>query len=244
MQHQIEPHTLTARLRGKLLFLLAWPSLVVAMRRSRQTELWIGDSHAMTSNREVTNSMFMRAPEGQLILRAGATLMYSIAQKGFPPRVVRVARVVNRFGRPGALLPVFMAGEIDVRAHLAQRLDQSFAFVDEYVDQCSAVASLLRAERIAFAVPPPPVDVAEEDTWFPIVGTMEQRLEAHKRLREALADAVGSIPNAMLLDFTAVLTAGSSGGMPVELTTDGAHTNSEAVARIRNEIARVGLLAG
>jgi hypothetical protein len=238
MQHQIEPHALTARIRGKLLFLLAWPSLVVAMRRrSRPTELWIGDSHAMTSNRKVTNSMFMRAPGGQLILRAGATLMYSIARKGFPARVTRVARFVNRFGGRGALFPVFMAGEIDVRVHLAERLDQSFEFVVAYVEQCLGVASLLRAEKVAFAVPPPPVDVAEKDTWFPIVGTMKQRLEAHKRLRDALTDAVEMIPNAVLLDFTAVLSAGSNGGMPVELTTDGAHTNSEAVVRIRNEIA-------
>jgi hypothetical protein len=54
MQHQIEPHALTARIRGTLLFLLAWPTLVVAMRRrSRPTERWVGDSHDMTPNRKI-----------------------------------------------------------------------------------------------------------------------------------------------------------------------------------------------
>jgi hypothetical protein len=61
MQRRIEPHRLSDRIRGKLLFLLAWPTLAVALRRPATTELWIGDSHAMTTNRSVTNSMFMRA---------------------------------------------------------------------------------------------------------------------------------------------------------------------------------------
>src|SRR5689334_22228823 len=96
---RIEPHRLSDRIRGKLLFLLASPSLVIAMRRrSRRKELWIGDSNAMSLNREVSNSNFMRAPEGQLILRTGARSMWSLAREPFHPRVMRVARFVNRFG--------------------------------------------------------------------------------------------------------------------------------------------------
>src|SRR5882757_1264821 len=151
ISHRIEPHALSDRIRGKLLFLLAWPTLLWAMRRrSRRTELWIGDSHAMCVNREVTNGMFMRAPDGQLILRAGARLMYSIARKGFPERVMRVARFVNRFGRPGALVPIFLAGEIDVRVHLPERPDAPFDWMAEYVERCAEVARLLKADRMGF----------------------------------------------------------------------------------------------
>ncbi|HEX6389184.1 MAG TPA: hypothetical protein VFZ89_07055 [Solirubrobacteraceae bacterium] len=240
---RIEPYRLSERVLGKLLFLLAWPTLVVAMRRrSRRTELWIGDSHAMSVNRKISNSMFMRAPEGQLILRAGARLIYSLADKGFPPNVLRVARFVNRFGRPGALVPIFSAGEIDIRVHLPKRLDDDFDFVAGYVAQCMEVARVLKADRVGFLVPTPPVDVPEEDVWFPIGGTLEERLAAHRKVRDGLAAAVERTPGAVLLDFTDDLV-GPSGGMPVELTTDGAHTNAAAVARIRARIGEYGLLA-
>jgi hypothetical protein len=241
--HRIEPHLLRDRIRGKLLFLLAWPSLLIAMRRrKRRTELWIGDSHAMCVNRHVTNSMFMRAPDGQLILRAGARLMHSIAQKGFPPRVTRVARLVNRFGRRGALVPIFLAGEIDVRVHLPKRPEAPFDWVAHYVEQCMEVARLLKAERVAFFVTTPPVDVPEEDVWFPITGTIEERVAVHGKLREALAAAVEPIPNAVLLDLTDLLTD-SSGAMPLESTMDGAHTNLKTVAMIRARLADYRLLA-
>lgn len=243
ISHQIEPHLLTDRIRGKLLFLLAWPTLIVAMRRrSRRTELWIGDSHAMTVNREVTNSSFMRAPEGQLILRAGARLMYSFARKGFPSRVLRVGRFVNRFGRAGALVPIFCTGEIDVRVHLPKHLDASMDWVEAYVARCMELAGLFKPDKVGFFVPTPPVDVPEEDVWFPITGTISERVEAHRKLRHALAAAVGQIPEAVLLDLTDLL-AGAGGGMPLESTSDGAHTNRATVARIRARIADYRLLA-
>jgi hypothetical protein len=241
MRYRIEPHSLPARIRGKLLFLLAWPTLLVAMRRTRPTELWIGDSHAMSFNRKITNSMFMRAPGRVLILRAGARLMYSVSRTGLPPEVLRVARLVNRFGRPGSLLPVFSAGEIDVRVHLASRADQPFDFVAGYVQECIKVAALLKATTIAFVVPPPPVDIPEEHVWFPINGTVDERIGVHTKLRNTLAEAIAAVPDAVLLDFTDVL-AGPSGAMPLELTSDGAHTNLVAVGRIRTRIAEGHLL--
>lgn len=237
-----EPHRLSDRIIGKLLFLLAWPSLIVAMRRRRRTELWIGDSHAMALNRKATNSMFCRGPEGQLILRAGPRLMYSLARHGFPPRVTRVARLVNRFGRPGALVPLFVAGEIDLRAHLPKRPDAPLDWIDDYVEACMQVARLLKADRVGFVVTPPPVDVSAEDIWFPILGTIEERVAIHRRLRATLATAVSRIPNGILIDLTDTL-ARPDGGMPVEFTYDGVHTNLAAVARVRAGVAAHDLLA-
>ena len=120
------PRHLGPRLRAKFLPVSAWAALLVAMRRrGRGTELWIGDSHAMSFNRDLQLSMFMRAPEGQLILRAGTRLMFSLARTGFPPRVLRVARLVRLFGMRGSLVPIFITGEIDVRCHCANREDHS-----------------------------------------------------------------------------------------------------------------------
>jgi hypothetical protein len=96
----------------------AWAALLVAMRRkSRATELWIGDSHALSYNQRVHYSGFTRAPGGQIVLRVGPRLMWSLATKGFPARVHRVERAVSRFGVPGSIVPVFIAAEIDVRCH-------------------------------------------------------------------------------------------------------------------------------
>jgi hypothetical protein len=231
------------RIRGKLLFLVAWPTLLVAMRRrSRRTELWIGDSHAMSVNREVTNSSFMRGPHGQLILRVGARLMYSIAQNGFPPRILRLARFVSRFGRRGALVPIFLTGEIDVRVHLPAHPDAPLDWVAEYVQRCTALADELKADRFAFFVTTPPVDVEEDDAWFPVSGTIHQRVEAHGRLRKALTSAVELVPAATLIDLTDDLT-GPDGAMPAEWTMDGAHTNTETAARIRACLKDYDLLA-
>lgn len=211
-------------------------------RKSRRTELWIGDSHAMCVNREVTNGMFMRGPEGQLILRAGARLMYSIAKNGYPPRVTRVARFVNRFGRPGALVPIFLAGEIDVRAHLPKRPDAPMDWVADYVAKSMEVARLLKADRAGFFVTTPPVDVPEDDTWFPVTGAIEERVAVHRKLREAMVAATEPLPDAVLLDLTDLL-ADATGAMPIEATTDGAHTNLETVSRIRARLADYRLLA-
>jgi hypothetical protein len=237
-----EPHRLIDRIIGKLLFLTASPALIVAMRRRRRSELWIGDSHAMALNRKATNSMFCRGSEGQLILRAGPRLMYSLARNGFPPRVMRVARFVNRFGRPGSLVPVFVAGEIDLRAHLPKRPDDPLDWIADYVDHCVEVARLLKADRVGFFVTPPPVDVPADDIWFPIIGTIEERVAIHRRLRAALADGVSRTPNGVLIDLTETL-ARADGAMPVEFTYDGVHTNEAAVARVRAGIAGYQLLA-
>lgn len=229
--------SLGARVRGKLLFVPASIVALIAMRRRARTEVWIGDSHAMSFNRDIVSSMFMRAPEGQLIYRIGARVMWSLAANGFPPRVLKLARFANRFARRGSLVPVFSAGEIDVRAHLVPQLDKGFDFVGAYVEQCRRVAELLKAERSAYIVPPPPCNLQAEDVWYPIVGTLEERLKAFDGLRSALAEAVEQVPGAVLIDATDVL-AGPDGGMRLEFTDDGCHTNMTAVPLVRAVVAQ------
>jgi hypothetical protein len=138
-------------------------------------------------------------------------------------------------------LPIFSAGDIDVRVHLPKRPDATFEFVPEYVDRCLAVARSLKATRVGFLVPPPPVDARPEEVWFPISGTMSDRLSAQTQLVDALRAAVADLPSVFLIDLTELLT-GPTGGMPVTLTMDGAHTDKSTVARIRRQIEQSGVL--
>lgn len=223
------------KLRGRLSFLLAWPALLVLMRRRRPTELWIGDSHAMTFNRHIDYSTFMLTRRGQLILRVGPRLMFSLASKGFPERVDRAARLAERFGRADALYPVFCAGEIDVRNHLTEHPETDYAFVEQYVEQCRSLARRLRATRLAVVVPPPPCDVDPRYAWWPVIGTIEQRVQVHGRLRAALAASAARHDDVVLLDFTDLL-ADADGKMPMELSTEGVHTNAVAIERIHDWI--------
>ncbi|MEO6471457.1 MAG: hypothetical protein ABIR57_06200 [Aeromicrobium sp.] len=238
---QVLPRHLGPRLRAKLQPVSAWAALLVAMRRrGRGTELWIGDSHAMSFNRDLQLSMFMRAPEGQLILRVGTRIMWSLSRKGFPPRVLRVARFVSWFGTRGALVPIFVTGEIDVRCHLAEREDQNFEFVGEYVSRCQAIAESFKAERLVVVVPPPPCEFTPNLEAFPIVGSLEQRVRAFEALRKAIVNEVSTVPGAQVLDSTDLL-ADENGVMKRELTDDGCHTNTTGIALVRGRVAELGL---
>lgn len=237
---------LVARLKvmvgGRVRGLRAWAALLVAMRRrKRATELWIGDSHALSFNDKVSMTAFSRGPEGQIVRRLGPRLMWSIAQKGFPPRVHRLVAVVGRWGVPGSIVPVFVAGEIDVRCHLADH-EADFGFVEDYVARCQELAATMRARRTVYAVPPPPSEACPSIEQFPVRGTIAERVKGFNSLREALADAVARTPGAELLDATDGLTR-DDGSIRPELTDDGCHTNLEGMHIVRARAHELDLLA-
>jgi hypothetical protein len=210
----------------------AWSALLVAMRRrSRAAELWIGDSHALSYNQRVHQSNFVKVRGGPIVLRVGPRLMWSLAEKGFPARVHHIARIVSRFGVAGSIVPVFVAGEIDVRCHLAGR-PEDFRFVTRYVDRCREVAHTLGAARLVFAVPPPPSADCPNVEEFPIRGTIGERVTAFDSLRRALVDAVAATPGAELLDATDDLRA-KDGALRSDLTDDGCHVNLDGVVVVR-----------
>jgi hypothetical protein len=232
---------LRKRVAGRLRAAPTQWRLDAAARRGGPVELWIGDSHAMTFNRDVLFGMFMPAPDGQFVLRAGTRLMRSFARDGFGPEVERrVARVADR-GQPGAVRPFFVAGEIDVRAHLADHPDEDFEFVAQYVDRCRELAAVLAAPVTHVVVPPPPsANVPRAD--YPVAGTAEQRLAAFVRLREALIREVGTRVDVRLVDATDLL-AGPDGAIRPELTDDGCHTNLRGVALMRERVSELLALA-
>lgn len=234
------------RVAGRMRTALAWFRLVRGMRRTgRRTELWIGDSHAMSFNRNIALGTFLTGPDGQVILRVGARLMRSLAIKDFPPRVLRICRVVGRAGIPGSVVPFFVAGEIDVRCHLADHPDEDFGFVADYVKRCHSVSRLLNADGAVVVVPPPPCDYSTDDystdlPTYRIRGSLEQRLLVFRTLRSALVDAVAPYADIELLDCTDVL-AGASGAMRPDLTDDSCHTNLSGVQLVRARVRSLNL---
>jgi hypothetical protein len=209
------------------------------MRGRRTRELWIGDSHAMTFNHAITSAQFMRA-HGGLIARVGARLMYSLSRKGFPPEVVRIAEAIGTRGRPGTYVPFYVAGEIDVRTHMSARPDDDLSWVAEYVDRCLALSAVMRAPRSYFVAPPPPVQLEDHPTWYPILGTIEERMTEFNRLRAALQTAVAAHPEAEYLDLTPVI-CDVNGQLRADMTLEGCHTNLEGVAAIRGRMRELAL---
>ena len=206
-----------------------------ALRFGPVRELWIGDSHAVSFNRPGTYGTFVTGPQGQVIHRLGARLMWSLARQGFPRSSQRLAALVARLGRPGRFVPVFVAGEVDVRCHLVEHPDTDFGFVAEYVERCRELGRRLGADGVYLAVPPPPCGWPPDRVVYPVVGTISERLEVFARLRAALHDAVAAYADVELLDFTDLIED-RDGALRLDHTDDGCHTNDAAIRLIRERI--------
>lgn len=231
------PRSLFQRAREKLLCFPAALRLLGAAVGGRPVEMWIGDSHAMSSNRSIVSAAFMTGTDGVVIVRVGPRLMYSLATNGFPAWSMRIARIAGRMCRPGQILPIFMAGEIDVRVHLVEHGDRGFGFVQKYVTRCGEFARVLRADRHFLALPPPPCDVSGFRIWYPVVGSLEERLAVWRSLRDAVTEAAET-SGATVLDFSPDVSC-PDGSLRPELSDDGAHTNVAAIPLIRAAVSRV-----
>lgn len=222
--------------------------LLAAARGRRPTELWLGDSHAIFLNQEYTSAKLSRAPEGQLVWHLGGRLMWSLAANGFPRRVRLAARLLRAVGRPGSLVPVFSAGEIDVRCHLVPRAARpgfSLDFVPDYVRRCRRLAALMGAPSLVIAVPVPPSDDCPRNPMYPIAGSIDERVRVFGDLRRALAKAVAEAepsPRVELLDATDLL-ADDTGALRGELTDDGCHTNARGVRLVRASVRELDFAA-
>lgn len=213
-----------------------------AVRRDGVVQLWVGDSHARyyTGLRRIRR--LQRAGDGVFACHAGARLMRSLALRGFPDRVV--ALLAGLRGSPAEVVPLFVAGEIDVRCHLVPRHlagELDLGFVQAWVDRCCDLAAEAGARRAGIVVPPPPGEDVPELAGLPVRGTLAERVEVFALLRGELAAAVRRTSTAVdcrLVDATDLL-AGPDGGLRRELTDDGCHTNPAGAALVRGRAAAV-----
>lgn len=228
-----------ARLRGWL----ALVRLLVAAARGQVDEIWVGDSHSVTFNTGHSPLPgILRTGERRWTWHLGPRVMYSIARDDFPPTLLRVARVIARVRGAREAAWYFSFGEIDIRCHLAPRLaqgDGDVSFVATYADRVHGLLDRLGAAHGTLVVPVPPCLDSYDHAAFPVAGTPEQRLAAHRAVRSALVVAVGAErarPELRLLDLTDAL-AGPDGLMRDELTDDGCHTNGAGRDVVRREVA-------
>lgn len=210
--------------------------LLIAVRRS-EVELWLGDSHALHLNGLGAGGALRKAASDRYVWHLGPRLMYSLGTNGFPSAVGRTAPLVRRPARRSSLSVFFVAGEIDVRCHLAGR-ESDLGFVDAYVRESLAVARRMGARRVVFVAPPPPSSTCPVVPEYPVVGTLQERLEAFRRLCAALSATVQEQTSSAVtyVEMTDVLRE-EAGGLAARLTDDGVHTNAQgaSVARARME---------
>lgn len=219
--------------------------LVHAVRRDDPVSIWVGDSHSLHFNQKSTGGVVSGASDAHFVWHLGPRLMWSLGTRGFAVGTRVAAWLLNCFRRSsGRVVPIVVAGEIDVRCHLVSRSSVSnvdLSFVASYVNSGRRLASSMGAECAIFVVPVPPGADWSAHSRLPIVGSSSARIEAFAALRIALAQAVEQCvgePRAYLLDATDVLVD-SGGQLDRTLTSDGCHVNREGALLVHGRLAEL-----
>ena len=216
--------------------------LAYAVRGDAPVSLWIGDSHSLFFNQKETAAVLSRAGNAHFVWALGPRLMWSIGTRGFPVSLRLAARMLHTVGiESGRVVPIIIVGEIDVRCHLASPSSGAhgdMSFVASYVDNGRKLAASMGSQSVIFVVPVPPGADWAVYSQFPIVGSLNLRLEAFAMLRTALAHAVQEgvgTPRAYLLDATDILID-SGGQLDSSLTKDGCHVNREGALLVHERL--------
>lgn len=237
--------TAVRRTRQVLTLVIPAIALVRICKDTRSTELWVGDSHAVfLNNCWPVSSRLSRIDDQRFVWHLGPRLMYSIANNGFPLDVLLVARLIHWFGGSRNVALIFVFGEIDVRVHLADTQAQSrrsLKFLSEYAEQCRLLGQKLGATHVVVTVPVPPGDSFDDAPEFPRSGTLAERINAFRELRQALEaalSATGAEPKTVLLDCTEKL-ANPDGSLRADLTDDGCHVNKSGALLVRGGVQAI-----
>jgi hypothetical protein len=231
-------------LRARAVARIGFMKLVVAIARGRVDEVWVGDSNAVFSGANAFPPLTIGSTEaGRWVWSLGPRLMFSVARDGYPPLMHRILRILRRIPANRNVLWIFSAGEIDLRCHLVPRLKEGAGldFVKPYIEQVQGLVGEFGAAYAAVSVPvPPAVDIADTD-GFPIVGTPEERLAAHRRMRERILEEAGPATGstgAVIHAFDATdRLSDEHGHYRPDCTDDGVHPNDTGRAEIRAAVA-------
>ena len=233
------------RVRARVQGLLGVARLLLHAYLGRLDEVWIGDSHAVHINTPAMVTALRRLPDGRWVWHLGPRIMFSIAREGFPPALLRVLGMISHSRRASEIVWAFSFGEIDVRCHLVPRMGDpatALGFVPTYLDHVQRAATLAGARRALVLIPPPESDVYPEQIGFPIVGTLEERVETSHALRDAMLRAAKELPSegaaVHLIDVTEDFSD-ERGAIIEDLTYDGLHTNDAGRALIRKRVVEI-----
>jgi hypothetical protein len=230
--------------KARTAFTIMSVKLFWAAWRGQLKEIWVGDSHAALTPARELGAPLRHIENGRWVCHLGPRLQFSISRSGLPPAVLRIFRLVGRTKHAKDVLWIYSFGEIDVRCHLVPRMDEpgTFDFVADYLDRIREAAIATGSDRALVYVPPPESDVAEEQTGFPVVGTLEERTRALHLMRDAMHKAADSMsadgPEILLVDCIDEFSD-EHGVWQWRYTYDGLHTNDEGRAVVRAEIDRV-----
>jgi lysophospholipase L1-like esterase len=159
--------------------------------------------------------------------------------------VLRVLSLIGHTRRARDIVWVFSFGEIDVRCHLVPRMgdpEAALAFVPRYLERIQQAATQAGARRVLVFVPPPESDITAEYVGFPVIGTLEERIEANHALRDAMVKAAAGLPSSgaslYLIDVIDEFSD-ERGAFREDLTYDGLHTNDAGRAIIRKRVEEI-----
>ncbi|MEI7507529.1 MAG: hypothetical protein WCK23_12020, partial [Actinomycetes bacterium] len=178
-----------------------WFAGLRALRKAGKTStttLWIGDSHARFNLGQGTNNgRITAASPSNFVWSIGPRLAFSIAKNGWPPDVVLGSKLLTRCEAPQ--LTAFVLGEIDVRMFLSRQIFENtidLAWIPSYLERC---IDLSRDQgRSAVIVVPIPPSARTDEHLLPEVGSIQDRIEAHRVVREAIARQVALVFNSSL----------------------------------------------
>lgn len=228
-------------LKARTLAWIGYVRLVVAIASGRVDEVWVGDSNAVLFGGDKFPRLIIGSSEPRRwVWSLGPRLMFSVARDGYPPMMHRMLRILRRVRANRNVLWIFSAGEIDLRCHLVPRLKEGaeLTFVKPYIEQVRALVGEFDASYAAVSIPTP---AADEVVGYPVVGTIEERLAAHRLMRERIVEETGqarSSSGAVIYVFDATdRLSNEHGHYRPEITTDGIHPNDAGRAEIRAAMA-------
>lgn len=236
-------HFLRVR-KARFLFLIMAMRFLRAVRRGEVREVWAGDSNAQLIPDTRMGAPLRHVEDGRWVCHLGPRLQYSIATEGLAPGFMRILARVGRLKGARDIIWIYSFGEIDVRCVLVPRMDKpgSFDFTTPYMERIREVARVSGVDRIVVYFPNPESDVALEQIGFPVVGTLEERVEAMRRLWASMRASAAALPpgdpRVLLLD-TEPLMADERGVWKREFTYDGLHTNNAGRALVRGALAEL-----
>lgn len=247
MRHQLRV------LKARTLAWVGFARLAIAIARGRVDEVWVGDSNAVLSGADTFPSLVIGSTEpGRWVWSLGPRLMFSVARDGYPPIMHRTLGVLRHVRANRKVLWLFSAGEIDLRGHLVPHIKEGadLSFVSAYIERVRSLVGEFGASYAAVIVPvPPAVDFSIPDD-YPVVGTPEERLVAHRLMRERiLADTGPSVSSTgpVIYAFDATDRLNDEHGFyRPEVTSDGIHPNDLGRSEIRAAMAefQAAILAG
>jgi lysophospholipase L1-like esterase len=247
VNHRLRFHRLRHFLRvrkAKLFFLIMATRFYLAVRRGQVKEVWAGDSNSQLIPDTRMGAPLRHVADGVWACHLGPRLQYSIATKGLNPAFVKVLARIGRLKGARDIVWIYSFGEIDVRCKLVPKMDQpgTFDFTTQYLERMREVARVSGVDRIVILVPHPESDIALEQIGFPVVGTLEERVECMRRLHAAMhasaAQLSAGTPRVLLMDNTAAMSD-ERGVWLRDYTYDGLHTNNAGRALVRSALAEL-----